>query len=106
MDQYEFWYTILYHWNIKKWNKLIYHSTNTKKINLEYYISKSLLSIDYKFFKNNKDIWTVKPKEKSSWKTIDNDFTDIKSDNYIIAKFIYTSHLIKESKYIIKNSYK
>jgi hypothetical protein len=57
-------------------------------------------------FKNNKDIWTVKPKEKSSWKTIDNDFTDIKSDNYIIAKFIYTSHLIKESKYIIKNSYK
>ena len=47
-----------------------------------------------------------KAKSKSSGKTIDNDFTDIKSDNYIIAKFIYTSHLIKESKYIIKNSYK
>ena len=50
-------------------------------------------------FKNNKDIWTVKPKVKSSWKTIDNDFTDIKSDNYIIAKFMYNFHLIKWSKY-------
>ena len=59
-------------------------------------------------FKNNKDIWTVKTKVKSSGKTIDNDFTDIKSDNYIIAKFIYNSHPIKGSKYndIIKNSYK
>ena len=52
-------------------------------------------------FKNNKDIWTVKPKVKSSGKTIDNDFTDIKSDNYIIAKFIYNSHPIKGSKYAI-----
>ena len=51
-------------------------------------------------FKNNKDIWRVKPKVKSSGKTIDNDFTDIKSDNYIIAKFIYNSHPIKGSKYI------
>ena len=52
-------------------------------------------------FKNNKDIWRVKPKVKSSGKTIDNDFTDIKSDNYIIAKFIYNSHPIKGSKYAI-----
>ena len=40
-----------------------------------------------------------KAKSKSSGKTIDNDFTDIKSDNYIIAKFIYNSHPIKGSKY-------
>ena len=59
-------------------------------------------------FKNNKNIWTVKTKVKSSGKTIDNDFTDIKSEKYIIAKFIYNSHPIKGSKYndIIKNSYK